>query len=208
MKVGYFAVVLLACFLQACSSFVGKDSTEMDGFVTGLMDRMTVREKLGQLNLPSGGDLVTGTVMNGELTEMIRKQELTGFFNVKGVRKIREMQRIAVEETRLKIPLIVGADVIHGYETIFPIPLAMSCSWDTVAIRRMTRVAATEASADGICWNFSPMVDICRDTRWGEVIELVRGAGGTIVKEPQEVFWAFSFHNSVLYISSIMRSFT
>ena len=73
MKVGYFAVVLLACFLQACSSFVGKDSTEMDGFVTGLMDRMTVREKLGQLNLPSGGDLVTGTVMNGELTEMIRK---------------------------------------------------------------------------------------------------------------------------------------
>ena len=128
MKVGYFAVVLLACFLQACSSFVGKDSTEMDGFVTGLMDRMTVREKLGQLNLPSGGDLVTGTVMNGELTEMIRKQEITGFFNVKGVRKIREMQRIAVEETRLKIPLIVGADVIHGYETIFPIPLAMSCS--------------------------------------------------------------------------------
>ena len=99
MKVGYFAVVLLACFLQACSSFGGKDSTEMDGFVTGLMDRMTVREKLGQLNLPSGGDLVTGTVMNGELTEMIRKQEITGFFNVKGVRKIREMQRIAVEET-------------------------------------------------------------------------------------------------------------
>ena len=138
----------------------------MDGFVTGLMDRMTVREKLGQLNLPSGGDLVTGTVMNGELTEMIRKQEITGFFNVKGVRKIREMQRIAVEETRLKIPLIVGADVIHGYETIFPIPLAMSCSWDTVAIRWMTRVAATEASADGICWNFSPMVDICRDARW------------------------------------------
>lgn len=171
MKVGYFAVVLLACFLQACSSFVGKDSTEMDGFVTGLMDRMTVREKLGQLNLPSGGDLVTGTVMNGELTEMIRKQEITGFFNVKGVRKIREMQRIAVEETRLKIPLIVGADVIHGYETIFPIPLAMSCSWDTVAIRRMTRVAATEASADGICWNFSPMVDICRDARWGRIAE-------------------------------------
>lgn len=171
MKVGYFAVVLLACFLQACSSFVGKDSTEMDGFVTGLMDRMTVREKLGQLNLPSGGDLVTGTVMNGELTEMIRKQEITGFFNVKGVRKIREMQRIAVEETRLKIPLIVGTDVIHGYETIFPIPLAMSCSWDTVAIRRMTRVAATEASADGICWNFSPMVDICRDARWGRIAE-------------------------------------
>ncbi|WP_300900988.1 beta-glucosidase BglX [uncultured Bacteroides sp.] len=170
MKVKYCVVILLVCLLQGCSS-AGNDNREMDRFVTGLMDRMTVREKLGQLNLPSGGDLVTGTVMNGELSEMIRKQEITGFFNVKGIQKIREMQRIAVEETRLKIPLIVGADVIHGYETIFPIPLAMSCSWDTVAIRRMARVAATEASADGICWNFSPMVDICRDARWGRIAE-------------------------------------
>lgn len=170
MKVKYCVVILLVCLLQGCSS-AGNDNREMDRFVTGLMDRMTVREKLGQLNLPSGGDLVTGTVMNGELSEMIRKQEITGFFNVKGIQKIREMQSIAVEETRLKIPLIVGADVIHGYETIFPIPLAMSCSWDTVAIRRMARVAATEASADGICWNFSPMVDICRDARWGRIAE-------------------------------------
>lgn len=170
MKVKYCVVILLVCLLQGCSS-AGNDNREMDRFVTGLMDRMTVREKLGQLNLPSGGDLVTGTVMNGELSEMIRKQEITGFFNVKGIQKIREMQRIAVEETCLKIPLIVGADVIHGYETIFPIPLAMSCSWDTVAIRRMARVAATEASADGICWNFSPMVDICRDVRWGRIAE-------------------------------------
>ncbi|WP_300694842.1 beta-glucosidase BglX [uncultured Bacteroides sp.] len=170
MKVKYCVVILLVCLLQGCSS-AGNDNREMDRFVTGLMNRMTVREKLGQLNLPSGGDLVTGTVMNGELSEMIRKQEITGFFNVKGIQKIREMQRIAVEETRLKIPLIVGADVIHGYETIFPIPLAMSCSWDTVAIRRMARVAATEASADGICWNFSPMVDICRDARWGRIAE-------------------------------------
>ena len=170
MKVKYYVVILLVCLLQGCSS-VGNDNREMDRFVTGLMERMTVREKLGQLNLPSGGDLVTGTVMNGELSEMIRKQEITGFFNVKGIQKIREMQRIAVEETRLKIPLIVGADVIHGYETIFPIPLAMSCSWDTVAVRRMARVAATEASADGICWNFSPMVDICRDARWGRIAE-------------------------------------
>ena len=170
MKVKYCVVILLVCLLQGCSS-AGNDNREMDRFVTGLMDRMTVREKLGQLNLPSGGDLVTGTVMNGELSEMIRKQEITGFFNVKGIQKIREMQRIAVEETCLKIPLIVGADVIHGYETIFPIPLAMSCSWDTVAIRRMARVAATEASADGICWNFSPMVDICRDARWGRIAE-------------------------------------
>ena len=132
---------------------------------------MTIREKLGQLNLPSGGDLVTGSVMNSELSDMIRKEEIGGFFNVKGIKKIYDLQRLAVEETRLKIPLIVGADVIHGYETIFPIPLALSCSWDTLAIQRMARISAIEASADGICWTFSPMVDICRDARWGRIAE-------------------------------------
>ena len=143
----------------------------MDRFVTDLMGKMTIREKLGQLNLPSGGDLVTGSVMNSELSDMIRKEEIGGFFNVKGIKKIYDLQRLAVEETRLKIPLIVGADVIHGYETIFPIPLALSCSWDTLAIQRMARISAIEASADGICWTFSPMVDICRDARWGRIAE-------------------------------------
>ena len=135
------------------------------------MGKMTIREKLGQLNLPSGGDLVTGSVMNSELSDMIRKEEIGGFFNVKGIKKIYDLQRLAVEENRLKIPLIVGADVIHGYETIFPIPLALSCSWDTLAIQRMARISAIEASADGICWTFSPMVDICRDARWGRIAE-------------------------------------
>nr|WP_254714197.1 beta-glucosidase BglX [Bacteroides thetaiotaomicron] len=148
----------------------GKE-VEMDRFVTDLMGKMTIREKLGQLNLPSGGDLVTGSVMNCELSDMIRKEEIGGFFNVKGIKKIYDLQRLAVEETRLKIPLIVGADVIHGYETIFPIPLALSCSWDTLAIQRMARISAIEASADGICWTFSPMVDICRDARWGRIAE-------------------------------------
>lgn len=143
----------------------------MDRFVTDLMGKMTIREKLGQLNLPSGGDLVTGSVMNSELSDMIRKEEIGGFFNVKGIKKIYDLQRLAVEETRLKIPLIVGADVIHGYETIFSIPLALSCSWDTLAIQRMARISAIEASADGICWTFSPMVDICRDARWGRIAE-------------------------------------
>lgn len=95
---------------------------------------------------------MTGSVMNSELSDMIRKEEIGGFFNVKGIKKIYDLQRLAVEETRLKIPLIVGADVIHGYETIFPIPLALSCSWDTLAIQRMARISAIEASADGICW--------------------------------------------------------
>ena len=144
---------------------------EMDRFITDLMERMTLREKLGQLNLPSGGDLVTGSVMNGELSDMIRKQEIGGFFNVKGIQKINALQHLAVEESRLKIPLLVGADVIHGYETIFPIPLALSCSWDTLAVERMARISAIEASADGINWTFSPMVDICRDARWGRIAE-------------------------------------
>ena len=128
----------------------------MDRFITDLMDRMTLREKLGQLNLPSGGDLVTGSVMNGELSDMIRKQEIGGFFNVKGIQKINALQHLAVEESRLKIPLLVGADVIHGYETIFPIPLALSCSWDMEAIKESACIAAKESSADGICWTFSP----------------------------------------------------
>ena len=160
--------ILLGC---SCSDVSRDEAAEMDRFVTELMGKMTLHEKLGQLNLPSGGDMVTGTVMNGELSDMIRKQEIGCFFNVKGVRRINALQRLAVEESRLKIPLLVGADVIHGYETIFPIPLALSCSWDTLAIERMARISAIEASADGICWTFSPMVDICRDARWGRIAE-------------------------------------
>lgn len=164
-------VPFVALYSFPVRSLVGGKEVEMDRFVTDLMGKMTIREKLGQLNLPSGGDLVTGSVMNSELSDMIRKEEIGGFFNVKGIKKIYDLQRLAVEETRLKIPLIVGADVIHGYETIFPIPLALSCSWDTLAIQRMARISAIEASADGICWTFSPMVDICRDARWGRIAE-------------------------------------
>ena len=146
-------------------------NAEMDRFISGLMNRMTLQEKLGQLNLPSGGDLVTGPVQCSPLAESIRLQKIGGFFNVLGVEKIRELQRVAVEETELKIPLVVGMDVIHGYKTVFPIPLAMSCSWDPGAVERAAEIAAAEASADGICWTFSPMVDIARDARWGRIAE-------------------------------------
>lgn len=118
---------------------------------------------------PSGGE--KDAEMDCFITDMIRKQEIGGFFNVKGIQKINALQHLAVEESRLKIPLLVGADVIHGYETIFPIPLALSCSWDTLAVERMARISAIEASADGINWTFSPMVDICRDARWGRIAE-------------------------------------
>ncbi len=160
------AVLTLAA---ACGS--PSADKEMDRFIDDLMDRMTLDEKLGQINLPTGGDVVSGEVQNSEIAQMILNNEVGGFFNVKGVGKIRDLQRLAVEDTRLGIPMLVGADVIHGYETIFPIPLALSCSWNTDAVERMARISAVEASADGVNWTFSPMVDICRDARWGRIAE-------------------------------------
>lgn len=143
----------------------------MDQYVDALMRRMTLEEKIGQLNLPSAGDITTGQAKSSDIAEKIRRGEVGGLFNIKGVEKIRDVQRIAVEESRLGIPLIFGMDVIHGYETTFPIPLGMTATWDTEAIERAARISAVEASAAGICWTFSPMVDIARDPRWGRASE-------------------------------------
>ena len=143
----------------------------MDRFIDDLMEQMTVEEKIGQLNLPVAGDIVTGQAKSSNVSERIRAGEVGGLFNLKGADKIREVQRIAVEESRLGIPILFGMDVIHGYETIFPIPLGLSCSWDMEAVELSARIAAEEASADGICWTFSPMVDVSRDPRWGRVSE-------------------------------------
>ena len=143
----------------------------MDKFIDDLMEQMTVEEKIGQLNLPVAGDIVTGQAKSSNVSERIRAGEVGGLFNLKGADKIREVQRIAVEESRLGIPILFGMDVIHGYETIFPIPLGLSCSWDMEAVELSARIAAEEASADGICWTFSPMVDVSRDPRWGRVSE-------------------------------------
>lgn len=147
--------------------------TKEERFVNHLMRQMTYEEKLGQLNLmPVWGEIVTGAAVGEyDMGDRIAKGEVGGLFNLKGVDKIREAQRIAVEESRLGIPLIFGMDVIHGYETVFPIPLAISCSWDTAAVRSAAELAAREATADGICWTFSPMVDICQDARWGRIAE-------------------------------------
>ena len=135
---------------------------------------MNLDEKIGQMNLPVGADIVTGDIMNSDIGADIAAGRVGGVFNMKGCGKIREYQRIAVENSRLGIPLIFGMDVVHGYETVFPIPLALSCSWDMDAIEESARIAASEASAAGICWTFSPMVDISREPRWGRVAE---GAG-------------------------------
>lgn len=140
-------------------------------FIDSLMAKMTLQEKIGQLNLPAGGDVVSGQVFETDIADLISTGRAGGFFNVKGVEKITDFQRLAVEKSRLGIPLLVGADVIHGYETMFPIPIALSCSWNPAAIERMARISAIEASADGVNWTFSPMVDICRDARWGRIAE-------------------------------------
>ena len=140
-------------------------------FVAELMSKMTLEEKLGQLNLPTSGDITTGQANSTNVAKNIKEGKVGGLFNIKTVDKIREVQKIAIEQSRLKIPLLFGMDVIHGYETTFPIPLGLSCTWDMELIKRTARIAAQEASADGINWTFSPMVDISRDPRWGRVSE-------------------------------------
>ena len=143
----------------------------MDVYIDDLMSKMTVDEKIGQMNLPVAGDIVTGQAKSSNISERIRRGEVGGLFNLKGAAKIEDVQRIAVEQSRLGIPLLFGMDIIHGYETMFPIPLGLSCSWDMEAIELSARIAAQEASVDGICWTFSPMVDVSRDPRWGRVSE-------------------------------------
>ena len=172
MRIGRFlltAVITASAFTAMAAPQADKD--KMDQFIDNLMRKMTLQEKIGQLNLPVSGEIVTGQAKSSDVAGKIRKGQVGGLFNVKGVENIREVQKIAVEQSRLKIPLLFGMDVIHGYETVFPIPLALSCSWDMEAIKESARIAAKESSADGICWTFSPMVDICRDPRWGRMAE-------------------------------------
>ena len=163
--------LLLAAAALFLSAAVHAQDARMEAFIDNLMSKMTLREKIGQLNLPVTGEIVTGEAKSSDVAGKIIRGEVGGLFNLKGVDKIREVQKIAVEKSRLKIPLIFGMDVIHGYETVFPIPLALSCSWDMEGIRRSASVAAQESSADGICWTFSPMVDISHEPRWGRMAE-------------------------------------
>lgn len=167
-----FLFTLLGVALCGAAAAAGRPSDDaMERYVDALMRRMTLEEKISQLNLPSAGDITTGQAKSSDIAEKIRRGAVGGLFNIKGVEKIRDVQRIAVEESRLGIPLIFGMDVIHGYETTFPIPLALTATWDMEAVERAARIAAVEASAAGICWTFSPMVDIARDPRWGRASE-------------------------------------
>ena len=163
--------VLLSAMLAGSLTVMASDDAKMDKFIDDLMSKMTLEEKLGQINLPPGSDIVTGDPQSSDIGAAIVKGQVGGTFNIKGADKVKALQELAVKKTRLGIPLLIGMDVIHGYQTVFPIPLALAASWDPSAAETTARIAAIEASAAGINWTFSPMVDIARDPRWGRMSE-------------------------------------
>ncbi len=177
-----FVSALVLFILCSCKSnqnaLTSNKNTNLDIKVDSLLKLMTLNEKIGQLNQYNGFYDATGPVpKEGQAAKKFLdlKNGLVGsMLNVKGVKEVKTLQKIAVEETRLKIPLLFGFDVIHGYKTISPIPLAEAASWDLAAIKKSAEIAAEEAASVGINWTFAPMVDIARDARWGRVME---GAG-------------------------------
>ena len=169
MKKLGFILLLLASFINA----QGQDE-KMNKFISDLMNKMTVEEKIGQLNLTTAGGFVTGSAVNEMTHQKLQKGQIGGMLNALSLSSMRAFMDIAVKESPHHIPLLFGMDVIHGYQTIFPIPLAMSCLWDMALVEKSARIAAQEATANGIAWTYSPMVDIARDPRWGRIAE---GAG-------------------------------
>lgn len=167
-------ILLIIIIVQATFN-VSAQKKSIEQKIDSILQLMTLDEKIGQLNLYAGRMNPTGPItMRDDDEDAIRRGDVGMVFNIVGAKRTREIQRIAVEESRLKIPLLVGFDVIHGYRTIFPIPLGESASWDLDLMKRTARASADEASAMGIHWTFSPMVDVCRDARWGRIME---GAG-------------------------------
>ena len=175
MKISYLLLLLTffcgsATFAQQKKKVPSADQ-KMNAFISNLLSKMTLDEKIGQLNLLTGGEATTGSVVSTDVESKIKNGQVGGMFSFTTPQKIRKAQEIAVNESRLKIPIIFGQDVIHGYKTTFPIPLALSCTWDMSLIQKTARIAAVEATADGLNWTFSPMVDISRDPRWGRISE-------------------------------------
>ncbi|MBD1425355.1 beta-glucosidase BglX [Sphingobacterium arenae] len=162
---------MLGLALSWSVSLKAQTDIKMDQFISDLMGMMTVEEKIGQLNLVTGGEAVTGSVVSTGVEAKIKAGEIGGIFSMSSPARIRAAQELAVKHSRLGIPIIFGMDVIHGYKTMFPIPLGLAATWDMDLIRESARIAAVEASADGLNWTFSPMVDISRDPRWGRISE-------------------------------------
>ena len=161
MKKGLFVICMTALFATSCTQ-TGK--TEEDRFIEDLLSQMTLEEKIGQMNqihFDKSLDSIKAQVRNGELGSMLNIDP----------KLINEIQKTAVEESRLGIPLIIGRDIVHGYKTVLPIPLGMAASFDPQLVEKGTHMAATEAREQGITWTFAPMLDISRDARWGRIAE-------------------------------------
>jgi len=174
MKSTTLKITLLLCIAAVAGTSCERQSQpvkERDKFVQSLLAKMTIEEKIGQMTLYTSGWDVTGPVLNENYRNDILAGHCGNLFNAHTVAYNRELQKMAVEQTRLKIPLLFGYDVIHGYKTIFPIPLAESCSWDLAMIEKSAELAAKEAASSGLNWTYAPMVDIARDPRWGRVAE-------------------------------------
>jgi beta-glucosidase len=162
--------IQLICLLLMTQ--LGMAQNAYEAKAKNLLAKMTLEEKIGQLNLVTpGGGMLTGAVVSADVESKIKKGQVGGLFGIYSPEKVRKAQDLAVKGSRLHIPLIFGLDVIHGHKTIFPIPLGMSASWDLDLIRESSVIAAKEATADGLNWAFSPMVDIARDARWGRISE-------------------------------------
>jgi beta-glucosidase len=204
----YFSTQLITRVIPLCIALLPlnkvmaqtqTEDTKMNVFVSGLMKKMTLDEKIGQLNLVTSGAATTGTVVNKGVEEKIKKGDIGGVFGVWGADKVRAVQDVATKNSRLHIPLIFGLDVIHGHRTIFPIPLGMSATWDMGLIKQSAQIAAKEATAEGLNWVFSPMVDIARDARWGRISE---GSGedpwygGQVAKAMVQGYQGSSMKNS------------
>ncbi len=168
-----YTLLLGAIFMTSLSvqRIKAQSVSDMDRFIDGLMEQMTIEEKIGQLNLVTAGEVTTGAVVSTGVEAKIKEGQIGGIFSMTTPKRIRAAQELAVNQSRLKIPLIFGLDVIHGYKTIFPIPLGLAATWDLALIKETARISAVEASADGLNWTFSPMVDISRDARWGRISE-------------------------------------
>src|SRR5262245_6230530 len=176
------AVLLVCHALQAHSdaptpatrAATGINDPALDARVEALLGKMTLVEKVGQLAQFSAGQPTGPGTGRTDYEDMITKGQIGALFNISTAKETNKYQRIAVEKSRLRIPIVFGLDVIHGFRTVFPVPLALASTWDPTLVEQAARVAAREASATGIRWTFSPMVDIARDARWGRITE---GAG-------------------------------
>jgi beta-glucosidase len=168
-------LVIVGCvmFLQAAWAQTWGNDPKVEARIESLVKQMTLEEKLGQINQYSAGQPTGPGTGRGGYEEMIASGRIGSLFNVTG-EDVNRYQKIAVERSRLKIPLIFGQDVIHGYRTEFPVPLGLAATWDPAIVEKAARISAIEARADGVQWTFSPMVDIARDARWGRIVE---GAG-------------------------------